>query len=57
MCGQAREAVEALAKELVYLLSALAQVETNAKRRPAKATHQHPENPAITWSGRGRLPR
>lgn len=55
--SEARDAVEALAKELGYSLSALAQLETKATRRPAAAKYQHPENPEITWSGRGRQPR
>lgn len=55
--SEAREAVDALAKEYGYSLAALAQGDVKATRRPATAKYQHPENPEVTWSGRGRTPR
>ncbi len=55
--SDARDAVEALAKELGYSLSALVQFETKTTRRPAAEKYRHPENPEVTWSGRGRQPR
>jgi len=30
--------------------------EATPKRAPAPAKYRHPENPALTWSGRGRKP-
>lgn len=55
--AEARVEVEALAKEMGFSLTEL--VGTNAKttRAPAPAKFRHPENPALTWSGRGRKPR
>lgn len=47
-------ALEAVAKEKGFNLAEL----TNPKkaRTAVKAKYQHPENPEVTWSGRGRRP-
>ena len=54
--AEARAEVAAMAKEMGFSLTEL--VGTNAKttRVPAPAKFRHPENPALTWSGRGRKP-
>jgi DNA-binding protein H-NS len=49
--------VEALARELGYSLAELVGTETKSSRAPAVAKYRHPENPALTWSGRGRKPQ
>ena len=54
--ADAREKVEALAKKLGYRLAELAKGARKPKRRPATPKFSHPENPALTWSGRGRKP-
>ena len=53
----AREQVEALARKLGYTLAELAEGKSKAKRMPAAPKYRHPENPALTWSGRGRKPQ
>ena len=55
--ADAREQVEALAKKLGYTLAELAEGKSKAKRMPATPKYRHPENPALTWSGRGRKPQ
>ncbi|MBJ3764590.1 H-NS histone family protein [Maribius pontilimi] len=48
-------AVEAKAKEMGFSLS-----ELTGKQKPSKTIsppkYRHPENPSVTWSGRGRQP-
>lgn len=39
-----------------YSLSELIGVEVKTTRAPAVAKYRHPENAALTWSGRGRKP-
>lgn len=34
----------------------LGQPAAKATRKPAEAKYRHPENPEMTWSGRGRKP-
>lgn len=53
----AREQVEALAKKLGYTLAELSEGKSKAKRAPTTPKYRHPENPALTWSGRGRKPQ
>ncbi|MFK7753164.1 MAG: H-NS family nucleoid-associated regulatory protein [Sedimentitalea sp.] len=55
---EARAAVAAKAKEMGYSLEELLGEATakDAKKAQAVAKYQHPENPALTWSGRGRQP-
>jgi len=55
--AEARAKVEALARELGYSLAELVGTETKSARAPAAARYRHPENPALTWSGRGRKPQ
>lgn len=40
-----------------YSLVDLIGVEVKATRAPAVAKYRHPENAAVTWSGRGRRPQ
>jgi DNA-binding protein H-NS len=54
--AEARAKVEALARELGYTLAELVGTEMKTSRAPAAAKYRHPENPALTWSGRGRKP-
>jgi DNA-binding protein H-NS len=55
--SEARAKLEAIAKEMGYALADLIGVEVNATRAPAAAKYRHPENAALTWSGRGRKPQ
>ena len=55
--AEAREKVEMLAKDLGFTLAELAQLEEpKRKRAPSTKIYRHPENSALTWSGRGRKP-
>ena len=55
--AEAREKVEMLAKELGFTLAELTALEEpKRKRAPSTKIYLHPENPALTWSGRGRKP-
>ena len=55
--AEARAKVEAFARDLGYSLAELVGAEVNTARAPAPAKYRHPENPALTWSGRGRKPQ
>jgi len=55
--AEARAKVEAFARDLGYSLAELVGTETKSSRAPAAAKYRHPENPALTWSGRGRKPK
>ena len=55
--AEARAKVEAFARDLGYSLAELVGTETKIARAPAPAKYRHPENPALTWSGRGRRPQ
>ena len=55
--AEARAKVEALARDLGYSLAELVSTETKSSSAPASAKYRHPENPALTWSGRGRKPQ
>jgi DNA-binding protein H-NS len=55
--AEAMAALEARAKELGFSLAELAGVKKTRKRSgPPGAKYRHPENPEVTWSGRGRKP-
>ncbi len=55
MRKEALAAAEAKAKEFGFRLSDLAgEMSATSARIPAK--YRHPENPELTWSGRGRQP-
>jgi len=55
--AEARAKVEALARELGYSLAELVGADEKTARASAPAKYRHPENPALTWSGRGRKPK
>ena len=55
--AEARTKLEAIAKEMGYSLAELIGIEVKATRAPALAKYRHPENAALTWSGRGRKPQ
>ena len=55
--SEARAKVEAFARDLGYSLAELVGTETKTTRAPAPAKYRHPENAAVTWSGRGRRPQ
>ena len=55
--AEARAKLEAIAKEMGYSLAELIGVEVKTTRAPAVAKYRHPENAALTWSGRGRKPQ
>ena len=55
--AEARAKVEAFARDLGYSLAELVGTETKIARAPAPAKYRHPENTALTWSGRGRRPQ
>lgn len=53
--AEARAEAEAVARKFGFALTDL--LEGGAKKKTApEAKYQHPENPAVTWSGRGRKP-
>jgi len=54
--AEARTKLEAIAKEMGYSLAELIGIEVKATRAAAVAKYRHPENAAVTWSGRGRKP-
>ncbi|MGK8236755.1 H-NS family nucleoid-associated regulatory protein [Roseovarius sp. MS2] len=54
--AEARSKVEAVARDLGYSLAELVGTDSKPKRTPAAPKYQHPKNPALTWSGRGRKP-
>lgn len=54
--AEAAAQVEELAKSLGFTLRELADLAPIRKRSEAVPKYCHPENPAITWSGRGRKP-
>ena len=53
-------AIQAAAKEHGYSLDELmggSSKKTAKPRTPAAPKYRHPENPEVTWSGRGRQPK
>ncbi len=54
--AEARAKVDDLARELGFSLDELAETAPSHKRPAAAPRYRHPENPEITWSGRGRKP-
>lgn len=52
---EALAAAQAAAQELGYSLADLGGTSTAKVALPAK--YAHPENPSLTWSGRGRKPK
>ncbi|MFP5510946.1 MAG: H-NS family nucleoid-associated regulatory protein [Alphaproteobacteria bacterium] len=55
--AEARAEVAAMAKQMGFSLTELVGTNAKSTRAPAPAKFRHPENPALTWSGRGRKPR
>ena len=55
--ADARAKVEAFARELGYSLAELVGTEKKIAHAPKPSKYRHPENPALTWSGRGRKPQ
>lgn len=54
---EARTAVSAKAQEMGFTLEELAMGPTSKKSKSVSpAKYRHPENPSMTWSGRGRRP-
>ncbi|MEO1679948.1 MAG: H-NS histone family protein [Pseudomonadota bacterium] len=53
---EAMAAAEAAAKKAGYKLSELLESTKPPKKSPQPAKYRHPENPSVTWSGRGRQP-
>jgi DNA-binding protein H-NS len=54
---EARRALEELARQKGFSFEELAAISSKKKRKPVAPKYAHPENPDITWSGRGRKPR
>ena len=55
--AEARAEAEAVAKKFGFSLVELLDTASPAtKKAPPEAKYRHPENPAVTWSGRGRKP-
>ena len=54
--SDARIKLEVIAKEMGYSLAELVGTDVKPTRAPAAAKYRHPENAALTWSGRGRKP-
>lgn len=55
--SDARSKLEVIAKELGYSMADLIGTEVKPTRAPAATKYRHPENAALTWSGRGRKPQ
>ena len=55
--AEARAKLEVIAREMGYSFADLIGVEVKTTRAPAVAKYRHPENAAVTWSGRGRTPQ
>ena len=55
--AEARAVLEEKARELGVKLEAVMGVGTARKKAAVSAKYRHPENPALTWSGRGRTPK
>jgi len=55
--AEARAELEVKAKEMGFTLAELMGIEGKKTRVPKAAKYAHPENPSLTWSGRGRKPQ
>ena len=55
--SDARNKLEIIAKKLGYSLAELIGTDVKPTRALAAAKYRHPENSALTWSGRGRKPQ
>jgi DNA-binding protein H-NS len=54
--AEARLKLDSLAREMGYSLTELAGAEAKGKRPRSAPKYRHPQNPALTWTGRGRKP-
>ncbi|MDK8873411.1 H-NS histone family protein [Paracoccus sp. SSJ] len=54
--GQSCVPIDTVAKEHGFSLGELAEITPAQKRATVAPKYRHPENPEITWSGRGRKP-
>lgn len=55
---KAREAAETAAREYGYSLEEIMGTRSSSRAASSsEAKFRHPENPALTWSGRGRQPQ
>lgn len=54
--AEARAALDAKAREFGFSLSELVVDSDKKTRTPQKLRFHHPDDPTITWSGRGRRP-
>ena len=53
---EARALLEKQAREMGFKLEELAGPASRRKSRGSPPKYRHPENPALTWTGRGRRP-
>lgn len=53
---EAMEAVETAAREHGFTVAELTGLKTKKARSQAVAKYKHPENPSLTWTGKGRRP-
>ena len=54
--AEARAEAEAIARKFGFSLVELVEASAPKKKASPEAKYRHPENPAVTWSGRGRKP-
>ncbi|SEB06908.1 DNA-binding protein H-NS, partial [Rubrimonas cliftonensis] len=54
--AEARAEAEAVAKKFGFVLGDLVETSDSKKKTVPEAKYRHPENPLVTWSGRGRKP-
>jgi DNA-binding protein H-NS len=54
--AEARAEADAIAKKFGFTLNQLLDIAPPPKKTPPEAKYRHPENPDVTWSGRGRKP-
>lgn len=54
--AEARAAAIAAARAYGFSLEEVVGKETSKKKSKVAAKYAHPENPALTWTGRGRTP-
>ena len=52
-----RAELDSIARERGYTIEQLVGLEPPSARKPVPPKYAHPENPAQTWSGRGRKPK
>lgn len=55
--AEARAVLEEKARDLGYSLAELAGASSGRKRAAGGPKYRHPENPDVTWTGRGRKPK